>query len=369
MGTRVAVIGGSLSGPFAALSLQNAGFEDVTVYEAMPPQASPAGGVIGLDHFSLDALDRLGVPQDEFIPFESEWVVAVKVRDRSVAGQVRTIYPGRNTTWNALHASLTSRLDCIIGGKRLVDLTASRTGVVLHFADGDAREVDYVLGFDGRRSGVRKIVDPDRKLRYAGYVAHRGNAGTCPPGFRDFTRFEPGGTQFNMFPVLRDGKVSLDWTFYLDESAEDFRRHYGAAPTVRTFVMADQITDEARLRVDVHAEKLLPDAEVAVVEATSERAAAPVVDIDPPTRLVWKLGGGHVVLVGDAAAPVRPHTASGLNNGLHGATDLVAAMRQHSRWGADITAALAGWEGRTLPNLIEKVNAGPVLGRKLGLGR
>jgi 2-polyprenyl-6-methoxyphenol hydroxylase-like FAD-dependent oxidoreductase len=367
MGSRIAVIGGSLTGPFAALSLQESGLS-ADVYEAMPPTVSPAGGVIGLDHFSLDALDRLGVDQCEFVPFTSEEVIAIKVKDRTEGERFRTIYPGRNTNWNALHGALTSRLDCLHQGKRLVGMEGTRTGIVLRFADGDEREVDLVIGADGRRSGVRKIVDPGRKLRYAGYTANRGNLVDAPLSVRDFTRFEPGGTQFNLFPVVRDGRVCIDWTFYLNEDAATFRAHYGASPTVRTFVTGDLIGPEARSRVDAAAERILPGVEAGVVESTTDRAAAPVVDIDPPEQLVFPVGGGHVVLVGDAAAPVRPHTASGLNNGLHAVTDLVAAMRQHSKWNADLGAALQGWQARTLPALQAKVLEGPKMGARLGLG-
>ncbi len=32
--------------------------------------------------------------------------------------------------------------------------------------------------------------------------------------------------------------------------------------------------------------------------------------------MVWPIGGGHAVLLGDALAPVRPHTARGVNNGI-----------------------------------------------------
>jgi len=32
--------------------------------------------------------------------------------------------------------------------------------------------------------------------------------------------------------------------------------------------------------------------------------------------MVWPIGGGHAVLLGDALAPVRPHTAPGVNNGI-----------------------------------------------------
>ena len=57
----IAVVGGSLTGPTVALLLLHAGFDDVTVYEAVPASAPQGGGLIGLEHSALDILDRLGM--------------------------------------------------------------------------------------------------------------------------------------------------------------------------------------------------------------------------------------------------------------------------------------------------------------------
>ena len=64
---------------------------------------------------------------------------------------------------------------------------------VLHFEGGDRATADLVAFADGRKSTGRKLLDPDRPLRYAGYVAHRGQLDDCPPELRDFWRYEPAG--------------------------------------------------------------------------------------------------------------------------------------------------------------------------------
>ena len=368
---RVAIVGGSLTGATTALMLQAAGFEDVTVFEAVPPTVSLAGGVIGLEHPALDLLDRLGIPQDEFVPFTSERVVAVEVLDRSVAGNVATIYPGRNTTWTMLHRALSSRLPAgtVVTGTRVTGLDEDPDGLArLTFDNGDdLGRWDLVIFCDGRRSVGRKILDPGRRLRYAGYVAHRGMNADCPPDLRDFTRVEPGGAQFNLFPVVRpSGDLGTDWTFYLNTHADDFRAMFGGAPTVRTFI--HNVSTDARRVVDSAAYAILPDRHAATVRTTDERMAAPVVDIDPPTRMVWPVGGARAVLIGDALAPVRPHTARGANNGIEQAAGLVAALTQHRKYDADRDGALLGWETRSLPAHVASVHRGPIMGRKLGLG-
>lgn len=103
------------------------------------------------------------------------------------------------------------------------------------------------------------------------------------------------------------------------------------------------------------------------MHATGTRMAAAVMDIDPPTRMVWPVGAGHAVLLGDALAPVRPHTARGANNGIEQAAGLTAALTQHRKYGANLTAALDGWQHRHLPAAVAAVQLGPALGHKFGL--
>ncbi|WP_416901320.1 FAD-dependent monooxygenase [Micromonospora echinospora] len=363
----VAVIGGSLTGPITALLLLRAGI-DVTVYEATPASAPLGGGLIGLEHTALDVLDRLDIPQREFIAYDSETIRQVAVRDRQPEQTVLRTYPGRNTTWTLLHRALAARVPAGVlrKGMRVTGLTHHAGRPVLRFTDGHTKTADLVVFADGRSSTGRRLLDPGRQLHYAGYVAHRGTAPCIPrPGLRDFVRLEPcPGAQFNVAPV----PGGCDWTFYLGCTAADYEQRFGAEPIRRVFALPRHITPAARAHVDEQADHLLPPDHAAVVHATTTRMAVPVLDIDPPTRMVWPVGGGHAVLLGDALAPVRPHTARGANNGIEQAAGLAAALTQHHRYNADLPAALHGWQRRHLPTAVAAVRQGPVIGDKLGLG-
>lgn len=368
----MAVIGGSLTGPAAALALQARGF-DVNVYEATPQAVTLAGGVIGLQHPALQALESVGIDQAQITPINSEQVIQIQVRDRDVAGQSVRIFPGRNTTWTLLNAALRRQLDPARyhGGKRLTEVRASDSGPArLVFADGDDATADLVIFADGRKSFGRKLLDPGRRLTYAGYVAHRGMIqGVLPQLIDAFYSFQPEHALFNTFPaVVDDGQLKLDWTFFLDTRPDQFTRFFGSTPTQRTFVFPRQITREAVQFVNTEARRRLPRAEAQAVHDTTERMAAPIVDIDPPTRMVWPLGRARAVLLGDALAPVRPHTGQGANRGIDQGADLAMALYQHTHWGADLDTALSAWEGRHLPVVKQYIHSGRAIGKKLQLG-
>lgn len=370
---RIAVVGGSLTGPATALFLQRAGF-DCQLYEAVPAAVSLAGGVIGLEHPALAALEEAGIDQDEVVPITSERVVSIRVLNHREADRVQTIYPGRTTTWTLLNGALRSRLapGTYHSGKRVQDVRSSSQGpATLLFSDGSDITADVVIFADGRKSTGRRLLDPKRRLRYAGYVAHRGSRQDCPPELFDaFMRFEPVGTQFTTFPAVTELGVQLDWTFYLDTPSQLFAQHFGDTPTNRTFIFPKHVTSEARRYVDDQARRRLPDCQARVVATTPKRMAAPVIDIDAPTQMVFSLGGDAVgMLIGDALAPVRPHTGRGANNGIEQAHGLAQALRQHSRWGADRDAALDAWQRRHLPDVVAAVRRGPEIGARLGLGK
>lgn len=377
--SRIAVVGGSLTGPITALLLRRAGYTNVTTFEADREQHTGAGGVIGLDHVSLNVLDDLGIDQDAIVPFTSERVVSIQMRS---GDHTTTLYPGRNTTWPLLHRALMDKLlnqyghrypEAYRPGHRLADLVelADRR-LRLVFTDGEHADAEFVIFADGRRSIGRKLLDPDRRLRYAGYVAHRGQPNATPfvRALRDFTRYEDAGTQFNVFPVVevRDGSLRIDWTFYLNESTELFRSQFASSPTARTFVTPDRYTEAAVRYVDRHAVSLLTPPMADVVHGTRERYAAPIVDIEAPQRSFWRLGDSFAALVGDALAPVRPHTAMGANLGIRQAQDLTVALGQHLRHGADLVGALDAWQARSLPAVAQTLVRGRELAAGLGLG-
>ncbi len=361
------MVGGSLTGPTVALLLLHAGFDQVAVFEAAPATAPLAGGLIGLEHPALDILDRLGINQSEVVAHDSETICQITVRDRRPAHTVRRVYPGRNTTWTLLHAALTARIPEAVlhTNRRVTGLATDRGQPLLHFTDGRTELADLVVFADGRTSIGRRLLDPFRRLRYAGYVAHRGHAPAPHEPLRDFVRLEPGpGCQYTVAPI----PGGLDWTFYLDASPTDYTRRFGAPPERRMFALPQHVSPAARAHVDDHAARLLPAVHAATVHATTARMAVPVMDIDPPTRMLWPVGRGWAVLLGDALAPVRPHTARGANNGIEQAAGLATALTQHRRWAADLAAALHAGQHRHLPAAVTAVHRGPAIGARLGLG-
>nr|WP_239163639.1 monooxygenase [Actinoplanes rishiriensis] len=364
---RIAIIGGSLTGPTLALLLIQAGFDAVTVYEAAPAAATLGGGLISLEHSSLDVLDRLGIDQDEFVKFRFETITQITGNDAAGSGVTRRVYPGRFTTWPLLHDALTRRLPAgvVQHGQKVTGLAETRGMPVLHFADGASAPADLVAFADGRASVGRRLLDPHRQLHYAGYVGHRGQTSHLPTELSQFLRLEPcPGVQFNIAPI----PGGCDWTFYLNASAERYTDLFGASPHRRVFALPHHVGPAARHEVDTYAALHLPADQADVVHASHLRMAVPMLDIDPPTQMVWPIGAGHAVLLGDALAPVRPHTARGANNGIEQAAGLAAVLRQHRAYRADLPAALTGWQRRHLPAAVTAVRLGPTIGHRLGLG-
>lgn len=363
---RIAVIGGSLTGPVAALLLLHAGFTDVHVYEAAPAAVTLGGGLISLEHSALDVLDRLGIAQQDYVNGSGETICQIAVHDNQPTEAVRRVYPGRFTTWTRLHRALLPHLpgSVLHTSARLDGIAEHHGRPVLHFADGSEECADLIVFADGRSSAGRRLFNPDRRLRYAGYVAHRGSH-PIDTNLVDFLRFEPGpGVQFNIAPI----PGGIDWTFYLNATAGDYTDQFGGPPHRRIFALPHHVSTAARSHVDTHAAAHLPGEQATLIHATGTRMAVPVMDIDPPTQMVWPIGTGFAVLLGDALAPVRPHTARGANNGIEQAAGLVAALTQHRRHGADLTGALTGWQRRHLPTAVATVRQGPIIGARLGLG-
>jgi 2-polyprenyl-6-methoxyphenol hydroxylase-like FAD-dependent oxidoreductase len=368
----IAIVGASLTGPALALLLAQAGITNVTVHESSPAPDAQAGGVIGLDHASLATLDTIGVPQEQIAPFPSEQVVAVHLANRREVDRTQTLYPGRNTAWHLLNDQLLRRLapGQLHLGQRVRAITAAADGrAQLSITDAAPVSADLVVWADGRRSTGRRLLDPDRQLSYGGYVAWRGQLPGHTPDLQDYIRLQPYGASLHTFPILqRDGSAATDWTFYLNASQQEAGHLLGDDPTRRTF--AHQISPQARDHVLRQAGELLPDDAVDVLAATppARWSAAPIVDIPFPTRMVYRVGDAYAILLGDALAPVRPTTASGANGGLDQAAGLVVALSQHLHHGANLGAALGGWQQRHLPAVYAAQQLGPQLSADLGLG-
>ena len=75
--------------------------------------------------------------------------------------------------------------------------------------------------------------------------------------------------------------------------------------------------------------------------------------------------GDHIVLIGDAAGTVRPHTASGTSKAFGDAAALAAAIGSA---GGGATAALGRWESRRRAHQTALAGDGLLLARQSHLG-
>lgn len=367
----IAVVGSSLTGPTAALLLKRAGFTNLTVYESFSENVPLAGGVIGLDHVSLGIMDDLGIPQDEFVPFNTTRVSSIRIASRAESGRVEYLYPGRNTTWTDLHRSLASRLVREIEySRKVVGVDGDDSGRArLRFQDGSDAPADVVIFADGRGSYGRRVIAPTQHVRYGGFVAWRGQTVCTPEEIREYLRYElTDGEHFDVFPLaLGGGRVGVDWTFFTPVTEVDYVRLFGKDPTKLMYVQKPG--DQAVEHMTCQAQEL-PGLLSDLVQRRNHLTALPLLDIDKPRHNHKRIGESIAVLLGDALAPVYPQTGRGANNGINQAAGFVSLLRQVFNYDADVDSALKGWQDRyVLPQVHKSLDDGPRIlwGNRLSL--
>ena len=358
----VAIVGGSLVGPATELFLRQRGLTDVVTYEALPAAMSQSGGVMGLRQDTIDLLAGLGVDIRAIEAISDRNVYAYTLTHGGPVQRGVSRFPGIVTSWDALHAQL----------RHLVDVRTSHRLIALDQIDGRWRLqfghhgdvfADVVVFADGRHSTGRVLLDPNRPLRYNGYIVWRGLADPPEPVPRGFERYYDvhRGRLFSMTaPLSQSGRSYWELSHNLTQHA--YEQITGADPTERAFVLPERVDAYTR-DVIREAARHLPDSFVAVIER-SEVAGVPVNDTVMPDRAVFTgCGGAAAVLLGDALLPVRLQVGAGLNQGLRQGAELADALT-----GPDRDRHLRGWEQRTLARLARWVEQGRSRAHRNNLG-
>ena len=218
---------------------------------------------------------------------------------------------------------------------------------------------DLVIAADGSSSTIRKFVDAKIHRKYAGYVAWRG---TVPEtqvssAARDvfvekFSFFHTDGVQILAYAIpgtngtVEPGKRLLNWVWYCnyaEESPEhvelmtdkDGQRHHVTLPP-------GGINDEVWERQKEVAKEVLPPQFAELVTKTEVPFVQAIMDVLSPRAVLQ--GDSRVVLVGDALAGLRPHTAASTNQAALDAMELAAAVEKIVE-GANRDGVLKGWDG------------------------
>lgn len=346
------VVGGSLAGLTTALALARIGIAaDVLERSGSQPRTGGAlvttygelSPVIGHDHATT--------------------VIGGRRRGRGA----------EPTLWTTLREGLRSAAaddplvsvhhDTRVVGVCSDDMTASATV-------GDGRSVtgDVLIGADGHRSLVRRVVDPTHPdAAYAGYslwigatkeseLARTSKAG---PGLY----IESSGPHYLLgYPMPDDagGDRTLGWAWYDATRNELLRRSGSVSGRVVQHSLRSADIPEATLReLAIEARQHWPSPwRDAIVESIARReiTGIPIAEYVPR-----RLAAGRLAIVGNAAHVPTPMTGSGFAASVADAQSLARALRGVTA--ADVPAGLHMYESERLDGARRLVQSGQQFSR------
>ena len=341
---RAVIIGGSMSGLFAAAFLRQIGW-NVDVYERSPVELVGRGAGITTHPELLDALERSGAGTRE-LGVEVETRIALDRQGRVIATKH---LPQILTSWDRLQRLLRETIDEAHYhlGWNFERVEQDGSGVRVHFSGDRMEEADILVGGDGIRSGVREQIMPAVQPIYAGYYIWRGAPNEADLSeralkevFPYFSFFLPPQQEVICYPIsgfnndLRPGHRRFNFIWYRIADAtllkqmcvdERGRQHeYSVPPPLIRKDLIAALRDEANAA--------LPPALNDCLRVIGQPFFTPIYDFIAP-RIV----SGRVALIGDAASNARPHMGFGVSKAGGDAQALADALRDHD----DIDAALA----------------------------
>lgn len=344
------VAGGSIGGLTAALLLRDVGF-DVSVYERSRSQLADRGAGIIAHEVTLRYLVRNGIRLDD-LTIEGGLLRYLDDTGRTVH-EAPSNY--RFTSWQALYRGLLELFDArrYHYGHALTAIHQDGDGVDVSLSTGATERCDLLVCADGVSSTARRLLLPDIRPSYAGYVGWRGTvpdagvrAGLLTALRLDITYqlLRPGHILAYPIPTTgrrADGGFFLNWVWYRNVPRDRFgwlmADREGTlhslslpAPKVRGDVL-DELNSAART------ELAAPLAEL--VLTTAQPFVQTIVDVEVPRQVL-----GRVCLLGDAAFAARPHAAAGTAKAAADAWALADALRS----AGSLDEALARWEASQL---------------------
>ncbi|EHB53888.1 Zeaxanthin epoxidase [Mycolicibacterium rhodesiae JS60] len=288
----IAVVGAGIAGLASAAALSHRG-HSVTVIEDRTDTGSGAG--ISIWPNALAALDQLGLGDQVRAAGGRIAAGAMRWKDgtwlRRPSGERIVTALGEPLVVlqrAALRDILAGALapGTVVDGVAVRELSTTATGVRLHLTDGATRDVEAVVGADGTRSVVARHLNGPLPHRYAGYTAWRGVAALAIDA--DLAgETMAAGAEVGHVPM---GPDQTYW-FATERAPEGATCPQGELAYLRAELASWAAPIPAMLAATDPAGVLRNDL---YDRATAQRWAS-----------------GPVVLVGDAAHPMRPHLGQG----------------------------------------------------------
>jgi len=348
----IIIIGGSIGGLCAGIALQEKG-HIVNIFERAPGDMKDRGAGLVIQPDLMEYLIEKGIAPRE--------VFGVPATQRQVLddnGHTALIYPNDTifTSWNYLWRRLRNFFPSTnyFNGFELDSIDHKSGSVTAMFKNGEARTADLLIGADGLNSAVRDYLAPNIHPRFAGYVAYRGLIPESELTQEEVAFF---GNKFSIYPYqnsqllcyfvpgangeLTAGKRLYNWVWYQNKTQEELEHLLiDKNGLKREFtVPAGFLSEESKSTLHVSAEGKLPPILRDRVLQTTQPFVQVILDMAVP-----QMFKDNVVVLGDAACLVRPHTASGTAKAYRDAITLAMAMEEHP----DMQTALQFWNKQQL---------------------
>jgi 2-polyprenyl-6-methoxyphenol hydroxylase-like FAD-dependent oxidoreductase len=326
---RIIIIGAGIGGSTLALFLHKAGIV-ASVFDAAPGVDNTTGG-LQIAPNGMNILSQLDLAEGLL----ARGVVATGMRFRNSQGNLlsdvqfqlpeKYRYPAVNASRRSLHELLVGELwrreVPMHFSKRLVAIKEAGAASICTFEDSTSVDADVVVGADGLHSAVRAALLPaGPKPEYTGLLAA---GGFVDPAALERGSHPPPGTLDMVY-----GRVGFFGIGYARPAAEEHSMMWWSAipgeeiPRARLAAMTD--ADRRTLLLEVHRGWCAP-VETAIRHSAPSIFMGNIYDIPRLPR--WSRG--RVVLMGDAAHAVSPHSGQGASMALEDAISLAGHLRAH----------------------------------------
>jgi len=354
-------VGGSLGGLFTGIALKRLG-HTVKIFERNPTpllQNQGAGIVAGEDVQSfLKKYDltkrqyKISCKHSHYLDREGNVIHSESTGMKTTSWDLmyyllRAIYDGTPSKYCEVPAPVPGEgsvsYDYAYTVTNIQESQEGKIEVQYETKDGasGSSTADLVIGADGPSSTIRKMLLPDVKRQYTGYVAWRGTIPETEASVAAYETFTENTTYYHTQGIqilaytipgkhgtLEKGKRLINWVWYCNypqDSPEfeelmtdrDGRVHQITLPAGKMSLNVwEQQKKYARSKLSPQFAEIVEKTEQPFIQAITDVTSTEVSFFD-----------GKVRLIGDAVAGFRPHTASSTSQAAFDAEKLGELLR------------------------------------------